>query len=154
MDELKNYNRAVSEYSRLIQMNPPQEMLIDSRLRIAKCFKESGNYDQALIEFNGLLNTEIEPERRMRVEYELNVTLYIKNNLKAAIRGFEEFLKKYPDTDLVPDAKFYLASAYADSGDFTKALDLLHEIENNYRNPESVRIKIQGIEIRMKKIMR
>ncbi len=154
MDELKNYNRAVSEYTRLIQMNPPKEMLIDSRLRIAKCFENSGNYDQALIEFNGLLNTEIEPEKRMRVEYEINVILYIKRDLKAAIKGFEEFLKKYPDSELVPDAKFYLASAYADSGEFTRALDLLHEIEKTYRNPESIKIKIQGIEIRMKKIKR
>lgn len=154
MDDLKNYDRAVSEYSKLIQMNPPQEMLTDARLRIAKCFEASGNYDQALIEFNGLLNTEVEAETKIRVEYEINVIHYIKKNLKEAIKGFEEFIKKYPQSELIPEAKFYLASAYADTGEFSRALDLLHEIEGTYRNPEAVKIKINGIEVRMKKIKR
>lgn len=154
MDDLKNYDRAVSEYSKLIQMNPHQEMLTDARLRIAKCFEQSGNYDQALIEFNGLLNTEVETETKIRVEYEINVIRYIKKNLKEAVKGFEEFINKYPQSELIPEAKFYLASAYGDSNEFSRALDLLHEIEDTYRNPEAVKIKISGIEVRMKKIKR
>lgn len=156
MDDLKNYNRAISEYSKLIQMNPPKDMLIDSRLRIARCFEYSGNYEQALIELRGLLDagTDLNSEIKEKVEYKINVLLYIKKDLNATIKRFEEFIKKYPDSELLPDAKFYLASAYADTGDFSRAIDLLNGIENTYRNPEAVRTKIQGIEVRMKKIKR
>jgi TolA-binding protein len=156
MDDLKNYTRAISEYSKLIQMNPPKDMLTDARLRIAKCFEYSGNYEQALIELQGLLDAgnEINPEIKEKVEYEINVLLYITKDLVHAIQGFQEFIKKYPESELIPDAKFYLAGAYADSGEFSKALFFLHEIENSYRNPDAVRTKIQGIEIRMKKVKR
>lgn len=156
MENLKNYNQAISEYSKLIQLNPPPEILTEARLKIAKCFEESGNYEQALIELRSLLNagTELTQTTRELVEYKLGVLLYIKKELKSSISVLDEFIKKYPESDLVPDAKFYLASAYADSGDFKKALDLLNAIENTYRNSEAVRTKIQGLEIRMKKIKR
>jgi len=155
MDDLRNYEMAVTEYSKLIQLNPPVEILQDARFRIVRCFEHSGNYDQALIELRGLLNSgELQQELKEKAEFELYVILYIKKNLNESIRGFQEFITKYSNSELIPDAKFYLASAYADKNDFQQALAILNEIKDTYRNPEAIQAKVKGIEVRMKKIKR
>lgn len=154
MEDLKSYDRAINEYYKFIQMNPPREEILDARLRIARCFENQGNYDQALIEYQSLLDVAQNSVTPMReeVDFKISVIYYLKKETKRAISGFEEFLKKYPASEFKDDAKFYLASAYADLNEYEKALNLLQDIKGTYRNPDAVKAKIEGIEIRSKKI--
>ena len=46
---------------------------------------------------------------------------YAKGNYALALSGFQEFLKKYPTSELADNAQFWIAESYYSQGDFETA---------------------------------
>ncbi|MEN3046885.1 MAG: tol-pal system protein YbgF [Candidatus Hydrothermales bacterium] len=64
---------------------------------------------------------------------------YTAGEYQIAIHQFEEFIKKFPQSDYIIDAKYYLADAYFQVGDEEKAKLIFEEIIRDY--PKSVLTK-------------
>jgi tol-pal system protein YbgF len=66
-------------------------------------------------------------------------------NLDLAMQGFEEYLKWYSNTELAPNAQFYIGQIHYDRGEFPKAISafdtVLEKFPENNKTPDSMYMK-------------
>lgn len=66
-------------------------------------------------------------------------------NLELALQGFQEYLKFYGNTDLAPNAQFYVGQIYYDKNDFAPALQsfdaVLEKYPENNKTPDATYMK-------------
>lgn len=74
--------------------------------------------------------------------YEASLEQFRRGSYETARSGLEEFLKRYPDDDLAPDAQYYLAETYAQSKQPDQAIKeyarLLELYPNSRRAPSAL----------------
>jgi TolA-binding protein len=58
---------------------------------------------------------------------------YLSNNYTAAFETFDEIVRRYPLSDLVPDAQYWKAVCMFRLGSFDEALELFDVVERRYR---------------------
>jgi tol-pal system protein YbgF len=66
-------------------------------------------------------------------------------NLDLAMRGFEEYLKYFADTELAPNAQFYIGQIHYDKNDFPQAITafdtVLERYPENNKTPDAMYMK-------------
>jgi tol-pal system protein YbgF len=73
-----------------------------------------------------------------RVRYEHVLALFRDGDLDGARRGFAAFLSEYPNSDLAPNARYWLGESYYGKKDFRKAIDAYDKVELDYPSSEKV----------------
>jgi tol-pal system protein YbgF len=73
-----------------------------------------------------------------RVSYERVLALFREGDLEGARRGFAEFLLQYPNSDLAPNARYWLGESYYGRKDYHKAIDAYDRVELDYPGSEKV----------------
>jgi tol-pal system protein YbgF len=63
---------------------------------------------------------------------------YTKGNYALAIAGFQDFLKKYPDSELSDNAQFWVAESYFSQGDYDTAAAQYDKVIQNYPKGDRV----------------
>jgi tol-pal system protein YbgF len=71
----------------------------------------------------------VSPEKRL---YELTLKLYREGKYEEAIEGFENFLKKYPKSDLADNAEFWIGESYMSLKQYEQAILAYQEVIKNY----------------------
>jgi len=66
-------------------------------------------------------------------------------NLDLALQGFQEYLKYFSNTDLAPNAQFYIGQIYYDKNDFSSAITafdlVLERFPENSKTPDAMYMK-------------
>jgi tol-pal system protein YbgF len=66
-------------------------------------------------------------------------------NLDLAMRGFDEYLKYFADTELAPNAQFYIGQIHYDKNDFPQAIAafdmVLERYPENNKTPDAMYMK-------------
>jgi len=73
-----------------------------------------------------------------REQYEQVLGLFRGGDLDGARRGFSAFLASYPNSDLAPNARYWLGEAYYGAKDYKKAIDAYDKVELDYPRSEKV----------------
>jgi len=73
-----------------------------------------------------------------RVRYERVLALFRDGDLEGARHGFSAFLSEYPNSDLAPNARYWLGESYYGKKDFRKAIDAYDKVELDYPGSEKV----------------
>jgi tol-pal system protein YbgF len=63
---------------------------------------------------------------------------YAKGNFALALAGFQEFLKKYPTSELADNAQYWIADSYYAQGDFESAAAQFDEVVQKYPKGDRV----------------
>ncbi|HEU5180887.1 MAG TPA: tol-pal system protein YbgF [Candidatus Polarisedimenticolia bacterium] len=63
---------------------------------------------------------------------------YAKGNYALALAGFQEFLHRYPGSELADNAQFWIAESYYAQGDFTTAAERYDQVVKNYPKGDRV----------------
>lgn len=63
---------------------------------------------------------------------------YDRGNLELAKLEFEEYLRLYPDSELAPNAQFWLAECYFKSGDLRRSVEEFRKVYTEF--PENVKM--------------
>jgi tol-pal system protein YbgF len=63
---------------------------------------------------------------------------YAKGNFALALAGFQEFLKKYPNSELADNAQYWIADSYYAQGDFESAATQFDEVVQKYPKGDRV----------------
>lgn len=79
--------------------------------------------------------TEPPPDR---TQYERVKALFDQGNFKAARNGFMAFLSEYPNSDLAPNARYWLGETYYRENDYQKAIEAYNQVEIQYPRSEKV----------------
>lgn len=73
-----------------------------------------------------------------RTQYERVLALFRDGDLDGARRGFLSFIATYPNSDLAPNARYWLGEAYYGAKDFKRAIDAYDKVELDYPRSEKV----------------
>ena len=77
-------------------------------------------------------------ERSDRVEYERLLALFREGDLDGARQGFATFLRDYENSDLSPNARYWLGEAYYGKKDYKQAIDSYDRVEMDFPRSEKV----------------
>ena len=73
-----------------------------------------------------------------RVRYERLLALFREGDLEGARQGFAGFFEEFPNSNLAPNARFWLGESYFGKKDFQKAIDAYDKVEVDYPSSEKV----------------
>ncbi len=79
-----------------------------------------------------------EAERPDKAEYERLLGLFRDGNLVGAERGFHAFLADYPNSDLAPNARYWLAESHYGKKEYKEAINSYDRVELDYPKSEKV----------------
>ena len=77
-------------------------------------------------------------ERSDKVEYERLLTVFKEGNLDESRQGFTAFLTEYPNSDLAPNARYWLGESHYGKKDYKQAIDSYDRVELDYPQSEKV----------------
>lgn len=150
----KKYGKAVGKFKRIVFRYPTSKWAEESQYRLAKCHFLQKDYSSAKIEYKFFLDNYSRSRFADEAAFEAAVcnfyealAYYLDPSLtKGALHEFQAFIRKYPDSDLVEQAKKYeqkcidklvrkdieTAKLYIKMGKFESAALYLKEIQTNY----------------------
>jgi tol-pal system protein YbgF len=77
-------------------------------------------------------------DRSDRIEYERLLALFREGDLDGARQGFAAFLRDYENSDLSPNARYWLGEAYYGKKDYKQAIDWYDRVELDFPRSEKV----------------
>ena len=77
-------------------------------------------------------------ERSDKLEYERLLTLFRDGDLDGAREGFAAFLRDYENSELSPNARFWLGEAHYGKKDYKQAIDSYDRVELDFPRSEKV----------------
>ncbi|SLM46354.1 putative TPR repeat containing exported protein periplasmic protein contains a protein prenylyltransferase domain [Nitrospira japonica] len=77
-------------------------------------------------------------DRPDKAEYERLLGLFRDGDLDGARRGFTAFLSQYPNSDLAPNARYWLGESHYGKKDYKQAIDAYDRVEMDYPQSEKV----------------
>ena len=77
-------------------------------------------------------------ERSDRAEYERVLAYFKEGNLDGSRDGFSAFLAEYPNSDLAPNARYWLGESHYGKKDYKQAIDSYDRVELDYPQSEKV----------------
>lgn len=93
--------------SRMLQYLAGREREVNPVI-IAECFYKLGEYEKALQSYKNIPQEEVLPHQFIWIQYQVaNCYRYLKK-YDDALNEFQNFIDKYPDSELVVQAKWYI----------------------------------------------
>lgn len=77
-------------------------------------------------------------ERSDKVEYDRLLAFFKEGNLEESRQGFLAFLAEYPNSDLAPNARYWLGESHYGKKDYKQAIDSYDRVELDYPQSEKV----------------
>ncbi|MGK5083613.1 tetratricopeptide repeat protein [Bdellovibrionota bacterium FG-1] len=157
----EQYDRAIAHYEGLVKLKPDASEVPEFEFRIAKShfflwqFDEAvSDYRQIIMRFKGTVWAE-------KSALEIGVTHYTRGeqrpgkasrehaagggSYQEAITAYEAFLKMYPKSELVPQAKFGIANCLEELGQLNAAYHAYQDLRLSYPAPQVIAIKLARI---------
>jgi TolA-binding protein len=147
--KMRACSKAIVEYQKLID---DFETVVDDDLfqhRIASCFFELLDFEQAKVEFYQMINNYPASHLVDDAYYQIANVLQTQGALEDAEKAYTLYLARYPDGDLALDAMFNLAATLEEMERLDEALDLYNEIFPLYENKEAITWRIEKVRDRL-----
>ena len=149
---LMDYERAIEVFERLKSIYGPRTLKGDFyQERIAHCYFMAENYPQARGAYRKLIEDYpasplVEPSLvRLADSY------YVEDRVAEALKAYQETLPRLKDGRLISRVKFRIANCLEEMGRLKEAVALYQALLTDYDNPEAVRIRMAGVQERIKK---
>ena len=131
--EAKNYALAVKYYQHLVlRSEDPEERKTAQRFIAQIHFENLLDYNQAVTEYEKLLNLDVTPEEGFRYRLNLAKSHYSLNNLDQTLAELDTLLEKSPPADGVFEAKVLKANVFMTLKRLPEAATLWQEILNEF----------------------
>ncbi len=148
---LKDYDQAIIEYQNLINHYADKKENGDHQYRIASIYYKKQNYEQALVELNILLDNYPESSWAEETKYKTIEILYALSRCPEAREQYRHFNLEYSESRFKEDMDFVVASCLEEEGHLQEAFNQFKALEGRYIYPAILKMKLVGIEKRMKK---
>ncbi len=148
---LKDYDQAILEYQNLINHYPGKNDTGDHQYRIASIYYKKQNYEQALVELEILLESYPKSSRAEESKFKIIEILYTLSRCPEAREQYRRFNLEYSESRFKEDLDFIVASCLEEEGHLQEAYNQFKVLEGHYIYPAILKMKLAGIEKRMKK---
>ena len=144
---LQNYDQTIKDYSTILNNHPNAENAETALKGLQETLAlqgRSGEFSDYLTKYKGA-----NPSNVQSLEFEAAKGTFFDKNYSQAIRGFENYLKNYPQSAQRADALYFLGDSYMQVGDTEKALAQFKTLEREPASPQRLRAmqKIGVIEL-------
>jgi len=117
--EQKKYDLAIQAFERILFYHASSEFVDDAQYWLGRTYLERKDYDQAIVEFDYLLrnfpkSTQLEEAYFYRAKAHLLAAPSFEkdvSDLKKAVRLFDEFLTRFPNSKFTADVRKEILSA-------------------------------------------
>lgn len=146
---LQNYDQTVEDYSSILNNHPNSENSETALKGLQETLAlqgRSGEFSDYLTKYKGANPSNGSVQS---LEFEAAKGTYFDKNFTQAIRGFENYLKNYPQSAQRADALYFLGDSYMQAGDTDNALAQFKTLESEPASPQRLRAmqKIGAIEL-------
>lgn len=148
---LKDYDQAIIEYQNLINHHKSKKENGTHQYRIASIYYKKQNYEQALVELNILLENYPRSSWAEETKFKIIEILYALSRCPEAREQYRHFNLEYSESRFKEDMDFVVASCLEEEGHLQEAFNGFKALEGRYIYPAILKMKLVGIEKRMKK---
>jgi len=147
----RDLDQAIIEYQKLINEYKKPEEHPEQQFRIAAIYFKKHNYEQALVEFEILV--ENYPKNAWSEEAYLRMTEILHNMARCgdSKEKYSQFRVLYPQSTFSGEMEFVMASCLEEEGKLKLAYNRFKKLEGDYKYPALLKMKLEGIEGRIKK---
>ncbi len=153
--KLEQYEAAAQHYQTLLRKKPahPEDDPF-FEFRIAKSYFYLWKFADALQVYRALQKDYPGSAYAEKAALEVGATYFTRGeqlqekgteSYQEAIDAYREFLKKYPRSDLLPQAKFGIASCLEEMDQLDAAYNAYEELRSTYPSPKVIEIKLARI---------
>ncbi len=146
---IKDYPRAIVAYNKLLDRG--KEGTDRIRYEIADAYFREGNFEQARIEFEGLIKENAESPLVPEAQYRIAVTHSLEGAQEKAEEFYQTVMEKWPESPFSAEAGYGLAAVLEERDELKEALRILEGLRTSYPKPEVLEAKIRQIETRINK---
>ncbi len=125
---LKRQNEAIADFKRVIDQYPTHEIANNALYSLQEALGASNQTEQLDTYLTKFKAANPESDALESVEFEAAKSLYFNEKYAQAIPKFEGFLKSYPASASVANARYFLGDSYFRNGDKANALRSLKEV--------------------------
>jgi TolA-binding protein len=148
---LKDYDQAIIEYQNLINQYADNNRNDNHQYRIASIYYKKQNYEQALVELEILLENYPKSSWAEETKFKIIEILYALSRCPEAREQYRHFNLEYSGSRFKEDMDFVVASCLEEEGHLQEAYNGFKALEGHYIYPAILKMKLVGIEKRMKK---
>ncbi len=131
----KNFPEALKALEDFIKSSKDPELLSLAEFNLANLHREMGAIDKAVTAYKAVREKYPQTEYAEQAAF-WGPQLSIGLDAKAAVKDLESFLAKYPQSDLVPSARYFLAVARRTAGDRPGAVRAFQELIDKHPEAE------------------
>lgn len=146
---LGEYEQAVREYFRLLELPHTDKEQQEYRLALARSYFFLNNFYQSQVEIDQILKgrPREHPENFSALLLRANIFVSTKETDKA-IEAFKEIIELFPERSKDEQIYLSLAMCYEEKKDFDRAIEILTGALPHYPTPEFLKLRIQRLETR------
>ena len=148
---IKDLDQAIIEYQKLIDVYNHAEDNGKFQFRIASIYFKKHDYEQAMIELEILLENYIDSPWAEEAAFKITNILHTMNRCNESRERYRWFVENFPNSRFMSEMDFVIASCFEEEGRFEKAYEGFKALEGKYPYPTLLRMKLEGIENRLKK---
>ena len=148
---LKDFDQAIIEHQKLINHYGHKNENGNHQYRIASIYYKKQNYEQALVELNILLDNYPHSSWAEETKFKIIEILYALSRCPDAREQYRHFNLEYAESRFKEDIDFVVASCLEEEGHLQEAFNGFKALEGRYIYPAILKMKLVGIEKRMKK---
>ena len=167
-DRLEKHEQAIEYYRSLIKEKPDAEEVPEILFLIGKALFQLWKFDEAIKQYQEVLSLYADTEWAEKALFEIGETHFIsakedeekishnkkkkeKNSFEKATEAYESFIKQYPKSHLVPQARFGIAMCLEEQDRLDEALLKYEELLPVYPHAQVIQIKMIRINQRIDK---
>lgn len=143
-----DYPQAISEYSRLLDLPHTPKEDGEYRFAMARAYFYQNDFFQSQVEIDRILAGK--PDKDLAFDaLLLKANIFLSNKkLDDAITALKDIIAKFPDRAKAETIGLVLAICYEEKKDFSKAVETLESIKNDYPRKQFIENKIKALKER------
>ena len=143
-----DYPQAIAEYSRLLELPHTDKEDGQYRFAMARAYFYQNDFFQSQVEIDKILATKADKDLAFDALL-LKANIFLSNKkLDDAINALKDIMAKYPDRAKAETIGLVLAICYEEKKDFSKAVETLESIKNDYPRKAFIENKIKALKER------
>jgi TolA-binding protein len=154
----EQYDQAIQHYRALLKAKPSSPESSEFQFRIGKSQFFLWQFDEAITTYRDLIKKHPKSPWAEKAAYEIGLTYFTRGErnpagggvqgseaYQDAMEAFERFMKRYPQSALLPDAKFGIASCLEEMDQLDAAYHAFEELRPTYPSPNVIEVKLVRI---------
>ena len=146
-EDLRDYNQAIVEYKRFIEINNSELRDIEAQIHIAESYTTLKYFSQAITEYEIILNDYSENDYNDQIFFRLGNLYFLEDRFDESINYYRKAIEKTTIKDIKLKSKYSLAECYYKIGELKTALSIYKQLYTNSDRYKSIlKKKIEDIE--------